>query len=207
MERVEANRARVVTAVDVGIQVALDPPIHQGNTRYNFLVFRFPIDEEVDSLTVNLTEYGRAQSKAGGAHHALRPIDLCRGVPVLAMSRGREEIATKYKGAFKRVYTDAPTYTVVSDLFKGFTECKLVEAAQGFSRWAAMACGLPPAVPRLAHGIAPISFCFFAVTVPARARRSSARTVRARARCTRWTRSSCSCPSPSCSRGSRTSAT
>jgi len=53
---------------------------------------------------------------------------------VLAMALAREEIATKYKGAFKRVYTEAPTYTVVSDLFKGFTECKLVEAAQGFSR-------------------------------------------------------------------------
>jgi len=59
---------------------------------------------------------------------------LCHGVSVLAMALAREEIVTKYKGAFKRVYTEAPTYTVVSDLFKGFTECKLVEAAQGFSR-------------------------------------------------------------------------
>ena len=55
-------------------QVALDPPIRQGNTRYNFLVFRIPIDEEVDSLTVNLTEYGRALCDRGGAHLALRLI-------------------------------------------------------------------------------------------------------------------------------------
>jgi hypothetical protein len=48
-------------------QVALDPPLRQGQTRYNFLVFQLRQDEEM-SLTVKLTEYvHRARLVAGRA--------------------------------------------------------------------------------------------------------------------------------------------
>ena len=122
-------------------QVALDPPIRQGLTRYNFLVFQIPQDDDLD-LTVKLTEY------AGGRRCRARPPPrrgsrACRltdaGASRLGSGRPpgdgcRQEIATKYRSEFKRRYEKAALTTVVGDIFKGFTGAKLVEASSQFAR-------------------------------------------------------------------------
>lgn len=47
-------------------QIAVDPPLRQGQTKYPFLVMQFPIDEEVD-LTLNMDEWVAGLAAREGA--------------------------------------------------------------------------------------------------------------------------------------------